>query len=115
MDIKALQKQLAVFAEERDWQQFHSPKNLAMALAAESGELLEIFQWLTETQSQQLDSKQLNLVAEELADIVLYGLRLADVSGIELESAIKNKLRLNAEKYPVALAKGNATKYNRRD
>jgi NTP pyrophosphatase (non-canonical NTP hydrolase) len=115
MDIKALQKQLAVFAEERDWQQFHSPKNLAMALAAESGELLEIFQWLTETQSQQLDSKQLDLVAEELADIVLYSLRLADVSGIELESAIKNKLRLNAEKYPVALAKGNATKYNRRD
>lgn len=115
MDIKALQKQLVVFAEERDWQQFHSPKNLAMALAAESGELLEIFQWLTETQSQQLDSSQLDHVAEELSDIVLYGLRLADVSGIDLESAIENKLRLNAEKYPVALAKGNAIKYNRRD
>ncbi|MBN1377621.1 MAG: nucleotide pyrophosphohydrolase [Gammaproteobacteria bacterium] len=115
MDIKALQKQLAVFASERDWQQFHSPKNLSMALAAESGELLEIFQWITESQSQALDPKRREQAALELADIALYVLRLADVLDINLEHAITHKLKINAKKYPVDLAKGNATKYNQRD
>ena len=115
MDIEKIQQELRKFAEERDWQQFHSPKNLSMALAAESGELLELFQWLTQEQSQQADAELLQSVSEELADILLYLLRLADVIEIDLDAAVENKLRKNAEKYPVALAKGNATKYNRRD
>jgi len=115
MDIEALQRRLAVFAAERDWQQFHSPKNLAMALAAESGELLELFQWLSERQSRQPSTEQRTAVEQELADILLYLLRLADQLQIDLEAAVERKLELNAEKYPIDLAKGNATKYSRRD
>lgn len=115
MDITALQKRLAAFAAERDWQPYHSPKNLAMALAAESGELLELFQWLTEQQSRQLTDDQRVAVEQELADILLYLVRLADELRIELDVAVERKLRLNAQKYPVDLAKGNATKYSRRD
>jgi dCTP diphosphatase len=114
MDIKYLQDLLAEFAQERDWEQFHSPKNLSMALAAESGELLELFQWLSEAQSAQLDKVQRQMVTEELADILLYLLRLADVLDVDLDEAAHQKLRINAEKYPVDLAKGNATKYKHR-
>lgn len=99
MDIKAIQKRLATFAAERDWQQYHSPKNLAMALAAESGELLEQFQWLSEQQSQQLDARQLNAVEQELADVLLYLLRLADQLQVDLDGAVERKLKINAEKY----------------
>ncbi len=115
MDIKQIQHLLAEFAEKRDWQQFHSPKNLSMALAVESAELLELFQWLSEEQSRDLDNAQQGEVSEELADVLLYLLRLADVLGIDLEAAVQNKLLKNAEKYPVDLSRGNATKYNRRD
>ena len=115
MDIAALKKQLAEFAAERDWQQYHSPKNLAMALAAESGELLELFQWLSEVESADLDPATREAVAFELADILIYMLRLADSLDIDLDAAVSEKMRLNAERYPVALARGNATKYNRRD
>lgn len=115
MDIKALQRTLAAFAAERDWQQFHSPKNLAMALAAESGELLELFQWLSEPQSRQLNAQQRAAVEQELADILFYLLRLADQLQIDMEAATERKLEINAERYPVDLAKGNATKYSRRD
>ncbi len=114
MDIKHLQELLAEFARERDWEQFHSPKNLSMALAAESGELLELFQWLSEAQSTQLDESQQQMVTEELADILLYLLRLADVLDVDLNEAARQKLRKNAKKYPVALAKGNATQYKHR-
>lgn len=116
MDIEALQQQLRAFVRDRDWEQFHSPKNLAMALTAEAGELLELFQWMSEEQSRTLDpqGKDLELARQEIADIQIYLVRLADQLGIDLDRAVQDKLRINAEKYPVDLARGNATKYNRR-
>jgi NTP pyrophosphatase (non-canonical NTP hydrolase) len=115
MDIPALQQQLADFSAERDWDQFHSPKNLAMALAAEAGELLEVFQWLSEQQSERLNPATKRAAAQELADVLIYLLRLADRLDVDLETAVADKIRINAAKYPVALAKGNATKASRRD
>ena len=115
MDIEQLQAELARFAQERDWEQFHTPKNLAMALAGEAGELLEIFQWLTERASTELreGDTEFALARDEIADIQIYVLRLADRMGVDLESAVRDKMRRNAEKYPVELARGNATKYTR--
>ena len=115
MDIDALQKRLAEFAAERDWEQFHSPKNLAMALAAEAGELVEEFQWLTETESANLDPAKKQAVAHELADILIYLVRLADRVGVDLDVVVPEKIQINAEKYPVELAKGSAAKMNHRD
>lgn len=114
MNIEKLQQRLVAFADERDWARFHSPKNLAMALNVEAGELLELFQWLTEEQSRHLDDETNEQVRQELADILIYVARLAGELGIDLEKAVEDKLRINAEKYPVELAKGNATKYNKR-
>jgi len=115
MDIEALQRKLGAFAAERDWEQFHSPKNLAMALAAEAGELIELFQWQSEAESANPDPVQKTAVAHELADVLIYLLRLADRLDIDLDAAVSDKIRINAEKYPVALSKGNATKADRRD
>ena len=112
MDIKEIQDKLAKFAEERDWDQFHSPKNLVMALTSEVGELNELFQWLTEEQSKNVDNDE---IRQEIADIFIYILRLADKLNINIENAVKEKMEINAKKYPVDLAKGNATKYNKRD
>lgn len=106
-----LRQRLAVFAAERDWGQFHSPKNLAMALAAEAGELLEHFQWLTEEQSAALPEAERQAVALELADIQLYLVRLADRLGVDLVSAAHRKIDLNAEKYPADRSRGHARKY----
>lgn len=115
MDIEGLQRTLAEFADERDWQRFHSPKNLAMALAGEAGELLEIFQWLTEAESGALAEDARIAAEHEIADVLIYLLRLADRLDIDVEAAVERKLSINAQKYPVALARGNATKYDRRD
>ena len=115
LDIESIQSRLRDFARERDWEQFHSPKNLAMALAAETGELLEIFQWLTEARSAALDEDTRAMVAEELADIQIYLLRLADLVEVQLPEAVDAKIRDNEAKYPVDLAKGTATKYSRRE
>ena len=115
LDVDELQARLRDFAEEREWEKFHSPKNLAMALAAEAGELLEIFQWLTETQSRQLDADDRARVGEEVADIQIYLLRLADILGISIPSAVEAKMEGNELKYPIEEARGNATKYSRRD
>jgi len=115
MDIDTLKQQLRDFAAERDWEQFHSPKNLAMALSAEAGELLELFQWLTEAESENLAGAERTAVEHELADVLIYLLRLADRLGVDLDAAVARKMRINAENYPVAVSKGNATKYNRRD
>lgn len=115
LDIQAIQERLRTFAREREWDQFHSPKNLAMALAAEAGELLEIFQWLTESESAELSEEDRARVAEELADIQIYLLRLADLADIALPEAVEAKIRDNEAKYPVDLARGNATKYSRRE
>lgn len=110
--LVALRNGLRKFAIARDWQQFHTPKNLAMALSVEAAELLEHFQWLTAEQSQRLDARTRRAVADELADVLLYLTRLADVLEIDPLAAARRKLRLNAKKYPVAKARGNARKYN---
>ena len=117
MDIKALQARLAAFARERDWEQFHSPKNLSMALAAEAGGLLEVFQWLTEAQSTALGpgDKGWELARDELADLQIFLLRLADRLGVDLEDAVEAKIRRNAERYPAELVRGDATKFSHRD
>lgn len=102
MDLKALQARLRDFAAARDWQSFHSPKNLAMALMVESAELLELFQWLTTEQSNTLtrDAADKERVGDEVADVLLYLLQLADRTGVDVEEAVERKLRKNAEKYP---------------
>ncbi len=117
MDIKIIQQQLREFAQARDWEQFHSPKNLAIALAVEAAELVEPFQWMKEEDSRRLSENAADYaqVREEIADVLIYLLRLADQLDIDLEQAVAEKMRLNAEKYPVALARGNAVKYNRRE
>jgi NTP pyrophosphatase (non-canonical NTP hydrolase) len=112
MNIEEIQARLAEFAKERDWEQFHSPKNLSMALAGEVGELLEIFQWLTEEQSRKssLSEDQLAAATEELADVLIYALRLADRLGINLEEAIAKKIDKNALRYTVEASRGNFAK-----
>jgi len=112
VNIEEIQARLADFAKERNWEQFHSPKNLSMALAGEVGELLEIFQWLTEEQSRKssLTEDQLAAATEELADILIYALRLADRLEINLDDAISKKIDKNALLYTVEAAKGNAAK-----
>ena len=114
MDINNIQNQLQNFASERDWEQFHTPKNIAMALSVESSELVEIFQWLNPEESKLPDKMQLELINNEVADIAMYLLRFCDLLGLNLENAIQEKLVKNAEKYPINLSKGNAKKYNRR-
>ena len=110
-DLQSLRDQLRTFAAERDWDQFHSPKNLAAALAVEASELLEHFQWLTEAQSQQLPPETLGEVRAEVADVLLYLIRISDKLGIDLVEAAKTKILLNAEKYPVEKARGSSKKY----
>jgi dCTP diphosphatase len=110
LDIPALQQALRSFAAERDWEQFHSPKNLAMALSVEVAELLEIFQWLTEAQSAALEADTRAAVAEEVADVQIYLARLADRLDIDIPGAVENKLALNARKYPADQVRGSAAR-----
>ena len=110
--LAALQRELESFAAERDWQQFHSPKNLAIALAVEAAEVMEHFQWLTEEQSAALAPERLEKVRLELADVFIYLLRLADRLGVDLLAAAADKMRLNAAKYPAARVRGDARKYD---
>lgn len=100
MDVKKIETILADFAKQRDWDQFHSPKNLSMALSVEASELVEIFQWLTEEQSYNLDATQLQHTKEEIADITIYILNLCRKLDIDLESAVLEKIEANSEKYP---------------
>lgn len=109
--LDALRHQLAAFAAERDWQQFHSPKNLASALIVEAGELLEHFQWMTEEQSRTLEPEQKQAVAAEIADVLLYLVQLSDALGIDPIAAAQDKILVNARKYPVATARGNSRKH----
>lgn len=113
MDHLKLQKIVKDFAVERDWLQFHTPKNLVMALAGEVGELTEIFQWLTTEESQKIteDVQKKEALEDEMADCLLYLLRLADCLEIDLEKSCLRKMEKNAAKYPVKLSKGNAKKY----
>lgn len=114
-DIKQLQQTLTEFAQQRDWEQFHTPKNLAMALSGEVGELLEIFQWLTPEQSQQLSPEKKQHVSEEIADVMMYLLRLADKCDIDVMQACQEKIQQNAAKYPISKCYGSAKKYNELD
>jgi dCTP diphosphatase len=111
--LKALSARLAVFAAERDWDQFHNPKNLAMALAGEAGELVEHFQWLTFEEAANLPATTREEVALEAADVLLFLLRLCDKLEIDLATAAERKLMINAERYPVSKARGRATKYDK--
>ena len=111
--LKALSARLASFADERDWDQFHNPKNLAMAVAGEVGELVEHFQWLTFDEAANLSAETREEVALEAADVLLFLLRLCDKIGIDLGAAAERKLEINARKYPVAKARGKATKYDK--
>jgi len=111
-EIEKLQKRLSEFADCRDWQQFHSPKNLSMALVVEAGELVEHFQWLTQDESFKLSSDKLEAVGEELADIFVYLVRLADQLDIDLPAAVERKISINEEKYPADRVRGSARKYN---
>jgi len=111
--VTKLQLQLQAFASERDWEQFHTPKNLIMALMGEVGELAEIFQWLTADQAAEVmgDAVKADHVREELADVFGYILRLADVLGVDLEKALLAKITSNDAKYPIEKSRGNAKKY----
>lgn len=113
MDTDALQQRLRDFAADRDWGRFHSPKNLVMALSGEVGELTEIFQWLTldEATGIMQDQESAEHIRHELADVLGYLLRLADVLDVDLESSLLAKLELNETRYPVHLARGSAKKY----
>ena len=109
--LNTLKLRLREFADTRDWNQFHSPKNLCMALGIEVAEIAEHFQWLTEEQSRNLPQDKLDEVATELADTLLYLVRLADRLDIDLATAASAKIALNEKKYPVDMARGNARKY----
>lgn len=117
MNIERYAELLNQFAEERDWRQFHSPKNLTTALMCEAAELAEIFQWMTTEQSEAVteNSKLMKDISHEIADVQLYLIRLANILNIDIEKSVQEKLAINARKYPIDLAKGNSTKYSRRE
>ena len=109
--FKTLAAELRTFAAERDWDQFHSPKNLAMALAVEAAELMEHFQWLTEDQSSSLPPEKLQQVREEIGDVMIYLIRLADRLGTNPVEAAFEKLEVNRVKYPTDKVRGSSKKY----
>lgn len=115
MTLTDLRTRLRAFAEERDWEQFHSPKNLAMALTVEAAELLEHFQWLDEKASASLPPDKRAQVAEEIADIQIYLVRIADRLGVDILEAVEHKLAANARKYPADRVKGSPRKYTEYD
>lgn len=114
VDTTRLAQALEQFADDRNWAQFHSPKNLVMALCGEVGELTEIFQWLSEDASKSVarNPETAQAVEDELADVLMYLVRLASVLGVDLNAAAQRKLRVNGEKYPVAKARNSAKKYD---
>lgn len=110
-DLRELQIALRRFAEERQWQQFHTPKNLAASISIEAAELLEHFQWLTDEQSAQIPQERLQLVGHEIADVLIYLLQISDKLGIAPIQAAMQKLEINAAKYPADKSRGNIKKY----
>ena len=110
--LRGLARDLDLFARERDWKQFHSPKNLASALVVEAGELLEHFQWMTDAQSRELAPEQREIVGAEIADVLLHLIQLADALGIDPVAAAAAKLRVNEARYPVDGARGSSRKYD---
>lgn len=113
LDTAPVQEKIRQFAREREWEQFHTPKNLAMALTVEAAELMEQFQWLTSEEAASImRSPKGECVRQEVADVAVYLLRLCDVLSIDLNAAIEHKMALNAQKYPVEKSKGHARKYD---
>ncbi len=112
MDLPELQQKLVRFGHDRDWAQFHSPKNLAMALAVEAGELLEHFQWLREDESCNLSGEKRRAVALEMADVFMYTALLAKKLDIDLMAAAEEKMALNDIRYPAELVRGSAKKHD---
>ena len=113
MDLNQIQDDLAKFAQDRDWGQFHSVRNLSLALMGEVGELAELLQWVDDNNiSEFLAAGGRDRLGEELADVLFYLVRVADVAGVDLSSAVRAKLKENSLKYPVEKSKGNAKKYN---
>ena len=110
--LENLRNLIRTFVDERDWGQFHTPKNLSMAMSVEVAELLEHFQWLKTGTRDELRDESLTQIQHEVADILVYLIRFADKLEIDLESAVIHKLKLNAEKYPVDKVKGDSRKYN---
>jgi NTP pyrophosphatase (non-canonical NTP hydrolase) len=111
-DLQELRERIRAFVAERDWEQFHSPKNLAMALSVEAAELLELFQWLTEERSSTPDDELRMRAAEEMADVLWFLVRIADRLDIDLLAASEAKFARNAEKYPAARVRGQSRKYD---
>lgn len=109
--LLTLRDALRAFAAERDWEQFHTPRNLAVALSVEAGELLEHFQWMDEAASAQLSADKRVQIGEEMADVLLYLIRLSDKLGVDLAGAAQRKLQLNAAKYPADKVRGSSRKY----
>lgn len=109
--MEKLKEKIRSFARDRDWEQFHSPKNLAMALSVEVAEIVEHFQWLTQEQSKRLDPEKMEKIREEIGDVMIYLVRLADCLGIDPVRAAEEKMRINEKKYPVARSRGLAAKY----
>jgi len=110
--LEQLQRAVQEFVTVREWNQFHSPKNLAMALNVETAEIVEIFQWLTEEQSYKLDVEKKEMLSQEIGDVMIYLINLSSKYEIDPIAAALDKLKLNAIKYPVEKAKGNSKKYN---
>ena len=110
-DLSSLRDRLRDFAAARNWNQFHSPKNLAIAISVEAGELLEHFQWIEDNESHAVPADKMPKIKEEMADVMLYLIRLADVLNIDLTQAAKSKIVLNGERYPVDKSRGSAKKY----
>ncbi len=109
-ELEQIKAQLQKFADDRDWDQFHSPKNLSMALSVEASELVECFQWLTEEQSQNLSPEQLSAAIDEIADVQIYLLRIATKLNVNMLDAVNQKIKKNALKYPVDKVKGSSKK-----
>ena len=107
MNLKKIKQKINKFVKDRDWEQFHSPKNLAMALSVEASELVEIFQWLKDSDIKKVDKEK---VSQELADIFFYLLRIAEKMNIDIEKSFYKKMIKNIKKYPVKLSKGNSKK-----
>ena len=113
MDVEKIQKMLNDFAKKRDWEKFHSLKNLAISINIESSELLEIFQWEKNTSiNQKIKKKFKDKVSEEVADVLLYLLRFSEIANLDLEKICIKKIKKNAKKYPIKLSKGKSDKYN---
>ncbi len=111
--VSELRERVLAFVHERDWEQFHSPKNLSMALAAEAAELMEHFLWASPEESRAVasDPAKRAKIAEELADVVIYALEFANITGLDVAASIEAKIAANAKKYPVEKSKGRSAKY----